>query len=489
MRLLLVHPPISRYDSAEISPPLSLLKLAQAARHRGVEVSVLDLNLSPHREMADHADLYSSYVLELVARSGADEVGITSMGVNSHLAISLANLIHDHLGVHVVLGGVHLSSISDVVRALCPNLGYLATPSLRVSPESRSEWWASNQSKAADASADVRDLFSAVDLHKYFAANPRRVANMETGSGCKYNCSFCYSPTVHSTWFNQAPDEVVSSFKALYDLGFAHVFLVQDNLFNDHSWIENLAKQLSRCNLAVTWNGYATLPDLNPSIFPLLAEAGCQNLYIGVDSVDRAQQKSWNKRVLRESAPILDLVRAGSSVGLTLTCAFIIDPHPAARGATFSALRLALRLRSFGADIRLSVLTPYPGTKFFHSECLEYSEDRVALLMDLPEVVVRNSYASFFIDAFPWHSKPNFAKDWQAFLLAVNAAQSLLNSNYEVISAFFDFTGDQFWGHCLNIAAEILLLDEVHKTELGEAISLANRGLKVKDIKESLECV
>ncbi|MFY9821363.1 MAG: radical SAM protein [Thermoanaerobaculia bacterium] len=486
MSLLLLNPPVSRYDSAEISPPLSLLNLAQAARRRGIETSLLDLNLPPHREMADYPDLYYNYVLELVALSGAREVGITSMGVNSHLAISLANLIYEHLGVPVVLGGIHLSSISDAVRSLCPTLSCLATPSLRDSPEKRDRWWASDQSrvKGCDAAVGIFDLFSAVDLDLYFSSNPRRVANLETGSGCKYNCSFCYSPTVHPAWFNKSTDDILSSFDALRDLGFTHVFLVQDNLLNDSVWLETLARKLSSSNSALPWNGYATLPDLKPSMLPLLAEAKCRNLYIGIDSVDQAQQKSWNKRFLRDGVTIQELVRLGVDAGVTLTCAFIIDPDPSAEAATFSALDLALRLRSMGAEIRLSVLTPYPSTKFFCSESLVYSEERTAVLMDLPEVVVRNPYAPLFVDAFPWHSRPSIASHWQEFLLAVNAAQTIISSDDKGESSILELSGEKFWRHCQDIVEQVSLIDEVHKTELGEILSLASLSLRATERRQ-----
>jgi hypothetical protein len=472
MSLLLINPPLSRYDCAELAPPLGLLTLARAAGTRGIEAEILDLNLPCHREAADDVGGYGSHVLNLVGRASPSEVGITSMGVNSHLAISLANLIQDEMGVPVTLGGIHLSSIAEVVERLCPRLPCVATPAARAAAENRHRWWAAESAAVSrrDAREDLQALFAPVNLDSYFAANPRRLANLETGRGCKYNCAFCYSPVTHDRWLNLEVEYVTECLASLRELGFAHVFLVQDNLFNHRKWLEQLARQLTaRCEIP-SWNGYGTLPDLTSSILPLLAEAGCNNLYIGIDAVDESQQKAFGKRFFRDRSATIALVEAAVRCGIVMTCAFIIDPDEIAERATIAALDLALDLRRTGADIRLSVLTPYPQTRLFGARELAYSEARPSVLMDLPLAVVQNPFAKDFIEAFPWHARPAQAAGWECFLLAVNAAQTLLNDCAPDPDASDGKSGEAFWLHCKSVARAVSGITEIHKTELKSTI-------------------
>lgn len=114
MKVVLVNPPNNYHDTFELAPPLGLLTLAAAVRQDGVEVEILDLNL---RATADHAFVRSGFydrALALIDACAPDVVGITSMVVNSHVALELARRVKAaDAGVHVVLGGTHFSSIAE----------------------------------------------------------------------------------------------------------------------------------------------------------------------------------------------------------------------------------------------------------------------------------------------------------------------------------------------------------------------------------------
>ena len=90
MKVVLVNPPNNYDDSFELAPPLGLLSLASALADEAVDVVILDFNL---RSIADHdfvdRDFYARALREIAAE-GPDVVGLTSMVVNSHVALELA---------------------------------------------------------------------------------------------------------------------------------------------------------------------------------------------------------------------------------------------------------------------------------------------------------------------------------------------------------------------------------------------------------------
>src|SRR5687768_3791298 len=93
MKVLLVNPPNNFYDTFELAPPLGLLSLAAVARDEGINVEVLDFNL---RATADHAFVEAGFyerALAEIAAHAPDAVGLTSMVVNSHVALELARRI------------------------------------------------------------------------------------------------------------------------------------------------------------------------------------------------------------------------------------------------------------------------------------------------------------------------------------------------------------------------------------------------------------
>lgn len=455
-RMLFVNPPVGRYDEAEIAPPLSLLALASAAAEQGHAPHIIDLNLPEHRAHADDHSFYE-YATNLIAAASCSHVFMTSMGVNTHVAVQLASIVTAQLNTPVHIGGVHASSVATRLRSYLPS-GVTVADRFEPLPFG---------ARSLFPSAVTSALSSTLDVSSYFLANNRRVANLEAGRGCKYRCGFCYSPTVHSKWTTYDVADVADSFADLAQSGFRHAFLVDDNLTNSPVWFAQLCEALSRTS-SLTWNGYATLLDLTPELITLAAAAGCTNLYLGIDAVAPTQQREWNKTFYKNSARLNTLLQAASSTkSLQLTCAFILDLSPLADQTTELTLRAAVNAAALGADIRLSVMTPYAGTAVAakHPD-VEYAADRPAILFDLPAIAVTNDLATRAPELFPWHARPALidSATWRHRLLAVHAAQVLLENAHSLLTVLP--SGYGLWRHCLSIASKELLCTSVHKTEL-----------------------
>lgn len=149
---------------------------------------LLDLNLPEYRELGDSARFYDSCA-ELITALGPDEVGIGSMGVNSHVALHLGSVLRKQLGTPVTVGGIHLSSIAETALALYADIDRVATPQAR---RGSREWWGTSPDGEDENSGSI---FGGFNFAPYFAGNPRHVANLTAGAGCKYRCAFCYSPS------------------------------------------------------------------------------------------------------------------------------------------------------------------------------------------------------------------------------------------------------------------------------------------------------
>ena len=456
-KLVLINPPLSRYDSRELAPPLGLLILASQARARGLEATILDLNLPEYRDLGDNPDRFYKDVLQHASFQGATEVGITSMGVNSHVALSLAALIDDELRIPVHVGGPHLSSIGAVAKRLAP---YARVWDGEARTRLSNRDWQHADSPGLTW-AGIHELFSGFDLSPYFRANSRRVANLEAGRGCRYNCAFCYSPATHDRWITVNPDLVHEAFSALKELGFAHVFLVDDNLTNDSSWLSDLSV-VFRKSPTLSWNGYATVRDLRPEMMERLVSAGCSNLYLGVDAVAPTLQKAWRKRFFTSLNEVIQLVATASTEGMSITAALILTPAGGDAPENTTAIDAALKLRQAGAEIRLSILTPYPGTAV-QAGSLSYSEARPAVLMDLPRVVVENPFARLYPASFPWHAAPSDGTGWEETVLAVSALQTaLMEDDLERLPK----TATAAWHSAVRAARLVALEPAIHKVDL-----------------------
>lgn len=466
-QVVLINPPLAKYDFAELAPPLSLLTLAAAAQRRGFEPTILDLNLPQYRDWFDDTQSGLERCLEVIRSMRPDVVGLTSMGVNSHLAILLGQIIREQIGIRIVLGGAHLTSIRKWVQAIAPDLEIDLGPRRRNSMEDTPFPWGAELPEGT-----AQDLFRGVPWHEYMSANPRRLANLSAGGGCKYKCSFCYSPPFHGGWYTRDPFDVARDMRHLADVGVEHVFIVDDNLLNSADWFMRFATTLASDGPRLSWNGYATLADLTMESIKAAGGAGCRDLFVGVDTTEPEQQRSWRKSSYKGFDKLEGALRCAHETGTNLTCAFILDLRERAHIALVQNLECAIRVSRAGGMVRLSVLTPYPSTELSAGSSCEdniYSETRTSVLMDLPRAVVENSLARRWPRAFPWHVRPKACSTWDVDIVAVAVAQHLLNKVQLSHEGGELECGEVLWSRCRDVAEEVMKRDTLHKTELRAA--------------------
>lgn len=457
--ILLINPPLSRYDTLELAPPLGLLMLANNVRHLGFSCVITDMNLPEYRHLGDDPELFYSATRAIVAQEQAAVVGITSMGVNTHVAIRAACEISPFVQT-VVLGGIHASAIAEEIAALVPS-NVVVAPARR--DANGTAWWSS-----ACENAPLCELIEGFDVAPYLTANLRRVVNLEPTRGCKYNCAFCYSPVANPAPLHQSVARVAQDLATAFERGFRHAFLVGDNLTNDVRWFRQFVATIADGSTNLTWNGYATLPDLTAHDVEMAARSGCTSLYLGVDAVTPRQQREWRKSFVKDRVKLDSLLEAAAGSPLQLTFAFIVDLRPSCDDDTLTTLEFARQLASAGADIRLSTLTEYPETDVFGvSVAPRYSEDKLAILMDLPAVVVENPLARRAPRLFPWHTRPLGAQEWRRRLLAVYVAQRSLPPGGPLGQRW---VRKPLWRACLDVASELMKIDEIHKTDLAQIV-------------------
>ena len=465
-RLTLVNPPLGRYDDAELAAPLSLAELRWRSMQFGHEVAIVDLNCIEYRELADDPNEFYENALGEILQNEPEGVGITSMGVNTHVALKLAERL-SALGIRSIVGGFHAVAVKDWIDSLKIGVEIWNGESVG-RPESSFPWWAG----ALDLGASLKDLYDGIDLAKYFRQNHRAVLNYEAGRGCKYKCSYCYRPSMGAMWKTRPVDDVVRDFQEGSRLGAKHIFVVDDNFYNDPSWARGVIAELAKTPL-ISWNAYATLRDLKVADVEPIARSGCKSIFVGVETVALRQQRQWmkvNRDAVNHSTV---LVEAAQGTGFTFTMAFIVDLLPTSDEETELTLLHAYRLAKLGSDVRVSVMAHYPGTMNFKTiGQVRGSRARCEILLDVPAVVVENPYATAFPGHNPWHSAPRGVADWRARVLAVAMAQALFQRVRVGAISAVEFDKSRGLWHSLVLASNLLLAQDmvIHKTELSDAL-------------------
>ncbi|MEQ1904081.1 MAG: radical SAM protein [Pirellulaceae bacterium] len=448
-RVVFVNPPNHLNDLDDLAPPLGLLVLMKIAADEGWTTELIDLALPMWANRGSEAESFYPIALKSILERDPILVCFTTMGVNSHVVLELGKQIKTtNPDVAVCVGGVHFSSIAYQLWEISPWLDFLVVgegeSALRklLRKLSRDSKLSGNlEMVLSDERGDLNHphaVYDQITLNHYFAANPRRVVNHETGRGCVFKCKFCYSPS-HYTGTREAEiDDVASDWTKFVDLGFKHVFAVNDNFTNDPRHAIKLCQKIESLDLPLTWNGYATLPQLSFKVIEALARSKCDSIYLGIDAVTPEQREEFDKQFLRDEKKFLGKLEKLIDEGIHPTCAFILNLYDFKTDDVEATFEIAAKCAAIGASIRINSFTRYPGSFLEGGEAIaRYSEAKMTMMFDCPNIVRQNELARRWPKAFPFHSTEiSDEQIWTDRLRLIWIGQRLIQAYPDDILAF-----------------------------------------------------
>jgi radical SAM superfamily enzyme YgiQ (UPF0313 family) len=192
-----------------------------------------------------------------------------------------------------------------------------------------------------------------------------RIDTFDTGRGCPYACSFCTVINVQGrvTRFRDPQSIAEAVERICVRDGEASFFFTDDNFARNPQWREILSglSNLRKRGWKISFMIEADLAlDKLKGFLPMLAEAGCSQVFMGVESMNPRNLEDANKRqnqVHRFEA----LWDKCHKYGIAVHAAYIIGfPHD----TTDSVADDVARLQALGADqASFFMLTPLPGSE------------------------------------------------------------------------------------------------------------------------------
>ncbi len=305
-------------DSAlkrQMSPPLSLLTLGA---------------LTPERHRATIAD---ENVERLDLGGGPDLAGVTVKADPAQRSWEIAAR-YRRRGVPVVLGGIHPTA--------CPEENGRHADAVVIGEAEELWGCVLRDAEAARLKRVYRsdrppDLaLTPVPRWELIAGKPYLYTNTLTfGRGCSWRCSFCYnsSPNLPAGYRMKPLDGILREIASLG--GDRHVMFIDDNFIASLAGARRLLE--ASPPLGLVWHT-AVSADIgrHADILDLMAESGCQSLFIGFETLNAANLRAANKsqnRVEEYERTISEIHRRGMMVNASLVFGFDGD-GPGVFGAT-----------------------------------------------------------------------------------------------------------------------------------------------------------
>ena len=195
-----------------------------------------------------------------------------------------------------------------------------------------------------------------------------RFTTIDTGRGCVFNCDFCTIINIQGrTMRCRDPRQVVDFVRQSYrEAGVSHSFFTDDNTARNPRWRElfsELIKMREEEGIPFTFmmqSDLAARKMPGGDFFELAARAGCNQIFFGVESVNRENLRSQLK-FQNQVSEYKDLIDHCHSLGITCHAGYILGLPFDTPGSLKQDVAELQRMMFDSASFY--ILAPLPGSK------------------------------------------------------------------------------------------------------------------------------
>jgi len=394
MRLLLVDnlilPEQGSLATMDVHPHLGLLALAAAAAAQGHATTIYDPKRLLRSGHLRHDDtLYERVAHELLA-TAPQAVGFTTLGCSFLFALNVAaELKRREPDLPILLGGPHATMLHRPILERFAQFDLVArhecdeviAPLLDALPSRRFEhipglsWRDGQRLRHTEGKPKVEDLdtlpFADYD-HYPVVALGLDLLRIEAGRGCPFMCTFC-----STAGFFQRSFRLKSAPRLVQELDMLHQRYGTRDFKLDHDMFTvNRHKVLEFCHAVrgrgYRWRASARVDCVDEALLEAMAEAGCVDLYFGIETGSARMQRLCQKRLDLTLVP--PILRAVERLRIQATASFITGYPEETQADQDDTLDMLGRLHNPRCLTQLHVLAPEPGTPLFdqHGSALAY---------------------------------------------------------------------------------------------------------------------
>jgi len=267
--------------------------------------------------------------------------------------------IADHYrarGVHVALGGLHVTSLPEEAAAHADSI--FLGPGEDIWPEFLNDFrkkrpqpkYVSHTRTLVGIPKIRRDL---IHRKRYLVPN-----SIVVSRGCPHKCDFCYKEAFFEggkSFYTQTVDDAVAEIDRLPG---RHLYFLDDHLFGNKEFAASLFDGMQ--GMGRLWQAAGTVQSvLRPGLIEKAAASGLRSLFVGFETLSQQNLQDYRKpqNLNRDYS---EAIRRLHDLGVMVNGSFVFgmdddDPDVFARTVDWAVSR-GIETATF------HILTPYPGT-------------------------------------------------------------------------------------------------------------------------------
>lgn len=344
---------IAEFETEDIrrgssDPQLGILSLAAVLEAQGCCPAIVDLNRMFYR----CADSLGEEGLESFAELAASQIGAIDADVYGFgsicsaypLALRIAKVVKRlRPQSAIVFGGPQASVVSDQTLKSFPCVDFVlrgeAEESLPILLDellgarrfdlvpglTHRTVWGVQRNVDAPLILDL-DALPSPAYHLTGELRGLARASLELGRGCPFSCTFCSTNDFFRRKFRlRSPERILKDMRAIEaEYGIRDFDLVHDMFTVDRRRVQAFCHVLIDSGEGYTWSCSARTDCVDEELIELMAAAGCNGMFFGVETGSERMQKIIDKHLdTRRAHEIIDIVeRAGIRSTISLIIGF-----------------------------------------------------------------------------------------------------------------------------------------------------------------------
>jgi len=209
-----------------------------------------------------------------------------------------------------------------------------------------------------------------MERYRDAAAPSTPFAMLETSRGCPMPCGYCYKQMFGDRQSKRNPEQVLDEVQEVVERFGVRRIMFQDQIFTlDRRHTKDVCEGLIARGLAakIEWRCQTRLNGMRKELLQLMKDAGCAEIYTGLETGSDEMQGEISKLTLDE---YLEYREYGESIGLPISPNFIFGLP----GETYeTAMESARFYHQLGFAIVPNVNLTYPKTRY-HEEAIDRGE-------------------------------------------------------------------------------------------------------------------
>ena len=370
MNILLIDPSKSHAEGGtepygKQTPHIGLTYLGTYLKKLNYNIEILDFSIQDSIDIIDY-----------IKKFKPDYVGITAMSFQIHDVYDLFRKIKGYdKNIKTVIGGSHVTAIPEKVMGECGDIDYAITGE----GESIFHKLIENGFKErsvlhSPVPIDLNTLdfpdWSLFDYSKYAKSfsfkfdKDLNIYPVSTTRGCPYKCIFCHGDYLGKKVRMRSPENIVEEIEhdiEKYDSGF--FYIADSNVTINMKRFISFCKMLieKKLNEKISWKAQSRINLLDENALKMMKEAGCETLFMGIESGDDETLKIIDKQITTKM--IRKIVKAANRIGLRVRASFVI-------GLPFETEERIMNTINFAKELDLDsfsfhILDIYPKTRIY----------------------------------------------------------------------------------------------------------------------------